>query len=110
MKKLLMLATAVASLIAVTEPTFAASRASRADQAQAAGQLDQVRRDYYGTFGPGHDAFARGNGGTWSVDRGTWSGGRINSDPDGRGNGGYGYVPGQNLPYPDRPYGAPDKD
>jgi hypothetical protein len=30
---------------------------------------------------------------------------------DGRGNGFYrSYRPGQNLPYPDRPYGAPDRD
>jgi hypothetical protein len=102
MKKLLMLATAIVSLIAVTEPTFAAPRAQRADQAQAAGQLDQVRRDYYGTYAqPGHDGFARGDVRSWQ---------REPSDQSWQNGSSYQAYPGQNLPYPDRPYGAPNKD
>jgi hypothetical protein len=103
MKKLLMLATALATLIAVTEPTFAAPRTARADQARVTQPVDQVQRDYDNYYGlPGHDSFASGE---------------VRAQRTGptdqfysRFNGTYRAAPGQNLPYADRPYGDPDKD
>ena len=76
------------------QPSFAASRTDRTSSAQAIDQLDPVQRDYYRVYGdPGHDAFARGEIR------------RVAPRADS-----YQSHPSQNLPYPDRPYGAPDKD
>lgn len=96
MKRIHLLTTAAILLAAVSQPSLAASRAHRADPAQAADQLDQVRRDYYHVYGdPGYNAYARGE---------------VRSNrvvPQDDWNQTY---PSQNLPYPDRPWGAPDKD
>jgi hypothetical protein len=93
MKKMLLLTSAALLVAGLAQPSFAASRAHSADPAQSADQFDQVRRNYYQTYGnPGYNAFARGEGRT------------------------YQYVPQQtspasgNLPYPDRPWGDPDRD
>jgi len=93
MKKLLLLTSAVVLAAGIVQPSFAASRTHRTDPAQSADQFDQVRRNYYSTYGnPGYNAFARGEDRT----------------PQ--------YVPqqayptGGNLPYPDRPWGDPDRD
>ena len=93
MKKLSLLSTAAVVLVALSAPSSAASRVHRADTAQSADQFDPVRRNYYETYSnPGYSAFARGEDRTHQ------------------------YVPqqasaaGGNLPYPDRPYGDPDRD
>jgi hypothetical protein len=78
------LTTAAVLIAAFSQPAIAATRAPRADTPQAS-QLDQVRRDYYDTYG-----YARGQG---EFDRAAPSQ----------------QYPSQNLPYPDRPYGDPDQ-
>jgi hypothetical protein len=82
MRKLHILATAAALLITASAPSFAASRTHR----------HHVRsdRDYStnrGYTNPGYNAYGAASGA--------------------QGWGGAGYT-GQNLPYPDRPYGDPD--
>ena len=101
MKKIHLLMTAAVLAIALSPPALAATLEPRVDTSQASG-LDQVRRDYYDTYGnPGYNAYARGQ-----------------AEFDGQRQGGfeqttpseYPLYPSGNLPYPDRPYGAPDRD
>lgn len=95
MKKLVLIVTASMLAIAASQPSFAASRSERVVSAQAADQFDQVRRDYYRVYGtPGYDAFARGESRSYQVAPVA----PVQSYPSG------------NLPYPDRPWGAPDRD
>jgi hypothetical protein len=93
MKKLLLLTSAALLAASFAQPSFAASRTHRGDTAQSVDQFDPVRRNYYETYSnPGYNAFARGEDRTYQV------------VPQ------QAYPTGGNLPYPDRPYGAPDRD
>jgi hypothetical protein len=92
MKKLSLLSTAAVVLVALSAPSFAASPTHRGDTAQSADQFDPVRRNYYETYSnPGYNAFARGEDRTYQ------------SAPQ------QAYPTGGNLPYPDRPWGDPDR-
>jgi hypothetical protein len=84
MKKLHILATAAALLITASAPSFAASRTQhhvRSDRDHS------VRADRGHSTHRGYNAYG--------------------AAPGAQGWGGAGYT-GQNLPYPDRPYGDPD--
>ena len=76
MKKLHILATAAALLVAASAPSFAASRTHH-----------HVRSDRDYSTNRGYDAYGAASGAQG------WGGGTYS---------------GQNLPYPDRPYGDPD--
>jgi hypothetical protein len=93
MRKLLLLTTAGILAAGSVQPGFAASRGYRADPPQATEQLDPVRREYYNFYGinPGFNANARGAGPTFQT-------APVQA------------YPSHNLSYPDRPWGAPDRD
>jgi hypothetical protein len=85
----------IATLVTVIEPSLAAQRKNRGYDAYASGDRSGA---YY--FGPGA---ARAEAPA------TFSRGPVRSEaltPAQHNYDRYGY--GQNLPYPDRPYGAPD--
>lgn len=93
MKKIHIFATAAALLVAASAPSFAASRTHSAMDAYASGAVTTDRSGAY-YYGP-QDAQGRagnniGNGQEWGF-----------VQPQNSRS--------QNLPYPDRPYGAPDK-
>ena len=91
MKKLLLLTTAGILAAGSVQPGFAAQRAHRADPPQATELMDSVRRDYYSVYGnAGPNAYARGETPTFRA-------APVQAYPSG------------NLPYPDRPWGAPDR-
>ena len=80
-----MITAAAGILLALASPTLAATRTHH-----------------------GFDAYASDRSGAYNY-------GPINGQSYGQANGGYDrtvvqpqYAPGQNLPYPDRPYGDPD--
>jgi len=97
MKKLLLLTTAGILAAGSVQPGFAASRANRADPPQATELMDSVRRDYYRDYysiygdHPGFNTYARGTAPTFQA-------APVQA------------YPSHNLPYPDRPWGAPDRD
>ncbi len=100
MKKLAIALAAASAVIALAEPSFAASRGRHAtqDRDAAAAQADP----YWN--GPGYEAFARDTDGranrTGAAGTPRLNGGvRTTQDP---------VLYGRNFPYPDRPYGAPD--
>lgn len=102
MKKLLMLTAAAGMLFALVEPTLAAQRTYRGADAYASGSLADQSGPY--NYGPvnGHAAY----GFAPSVGQPVY-GSQANSPADHiYSTTPYGY--GQNLPYPDRPYGDPD--
>jgi len=74
----------IAALVAVTEPTFAAQRKHRAYEAYASGAVTEHVRPF--------------------------SSGRVRSEALTPAQHNYDlyFNKGQNLPYPDRPYGDPD--
>jgi hypothetical protein len=87
MRKIHLLATAAAVLIAATAPGLAASRTHRAVDAFASGAVTQDRSGAY-HYGPQSRAYSPG----------------LSSCEDGKDTPNF----GRNLPYPDRLYGAPD--
>lgn len=89
MKKLLMLTAAAGIVFALAEPTLAAQRAHRGVDAYASGDAD--RSGAY-NYGPVNGRGAFGSPGLTPFQQ------NYSSTP----------YHGQNLPYPDRPYGAPD--
>jgi hypothetical protein len=91
MKKLLLLTTAGILAAGSVQPGFAASRVQRAEP-QATEQMDSVRREYYSTYGitPGFNAYARGEAPAFRT-------APVQA------------APSHSLPYPDRPWGAPDR-
>ena len=92
MKKLLLLTTAGILAAGSVQPGFAAQRADRVAQPQATELMDSVRRDYYSVYGnPGLNSYARGTTPTFQA-------APVQA------------YPSHNLPYPDRPWGAPDRD
>jgi hypothetical protein len=99
MKKLsIVLLAGIATLVTVTEPLLAAQRKHRASDAYASGSAADRSGAYY--FGPG----AAGGGAP-----ATFGAGPVRSEaltPAQHNYEPYNY--GQNLPYPDRPYGAPN--
>ncbi len=95
MKTLTTLAAGAAVLFALASPTLAASR-SHADMSdvntvKTYGDQDINNPPYHAGYG----SYARGQ--------------NYNYYPDNSGHS-FHYAPGQNLPYPDRPYGDPDVD
>jgi hypothetical protein len=90
MKKLHLLTTAAVLLVSLSGSSFAATRThhTRAEQSTA--------QPVY----PADPMYSYGSGG-YSYGSG---------DDEGRGNGNYWYGPRQNQPYPDRPWGDPDRD
>ena len=91
MKKLHVLTAAAAVLLALTGPSFAAKRShSSAASAAYARDLTTDRSGAY-YYGP------RAGFESYGAAPQTWS-----------APGAAGYSYGQNLPYPDRPYGDPD--
>jgi hypothetical protein len=93
MKTLSTLIAGVAVLAALASPTLAAQRS----RAIVSGDVNTVRT--YGDLDPANPPYrgsAAGVQGYWGA-----------VDNTGRS---YQYAPGQNLPYPDRPYGDPDID
>ena len=92
MKKLLLLTTAGILAAGSVQPGFAASRANRADPPQATELMDSVRRESYSVYGnPGLNTYARGTAPTFQA-------APLQA------------YPSHNLPYPDRPWGDPDRD
>jgi hypothetical protein len=90
----------IATLVTVIEPSLAAQRKHRAYDAYASGAAaDRSGAYYYGPNSRGYDAFASG-----TVSRGPARSEALT--PAQHNYDRYNY--GQNLPYPDRPYGAPD--
>jgi hypothetical protein len=90
MRKLQLLTAAAAVLLALTGPSLAAKRTHQDPAAYSANAADRSGAYYYGPR-PGYEAYGAAPG------------------VQGWGNPGYsGYSYGQNLPYPDRPYGDPD--
>jgi len=103
MKKLLMLTTAAGIVVALASPTLAAQRVHRGVDAYASGELDRSGAYNYGPVN-GQAAFGyvpSGGGAAYSGDQALTPHEHTFSPS-------YGY--GQNLPYPDRPYGDPDRD
>jgi hypothetical protein len=92
MKKLILLTTAGVLAAGTVQASFAASRLSRADLSQGTELMDSVRRDYYSVYGnnSGFNSYARGETPTFQA-------APLES------------YPAHNLPYPDRPWGAPDR-
>jgi hypothetical protein len=93
MKTLTTLAAGAAVLFALASPVLAASRhhvdSDDANTVKTYGDQDisnPPNRTGYGSYARGHNAYQDNSGHS------------------------YQYVPGQNLPYPDRPYGDPDVD
>ena len=91
MRKLPILATAAALLVAAAAPSLAASRTHRGVDAYASGAVTTDRSGSY-YYGP-QNAQGRAGGNIDNVQERAFV-------PQ--------YNRGQNLPYPDRPYGAPD--
>jgi len=91
MKKLLMLTAAAGILLALAEPTLAAKRGHRGVDAYAS-TVDRSGPYYYGPSNA--QAYVPSDDRVLTPSQHT----------DSRAPHGY----GQNLPYPDRPYGAPD--
>ena len=95
MKTLTTLAAGAAVLLALATPTLAASRQhidySDVNTVKTYGDQDLNNPPNRSGFG----AFARGQ--------------NYNYHQENSGHS-YHYAPGQNLPYPDRPYGDPDVD
>ena len=88
MKKLQVLTTAAAVLLALSGPSFAAKRTHHTTSVDpASSTADRSGAYYYGPR-PGYEAY-----GAVPTTQG-WSGGSASY--------------GQTLPYPDRPYGDPD--
>jgi hypothetical protein len=98
MKKLLMLTAAAGFIFALAEPTLAAQRTHRAFDAYASGE----RSGAY-NYGPV-------NGGAVYDYAPSVGGPVVNGPANTPAQHIYSSTPygGQNLPYPDRPYGAPD--
>jgi hypothetical protein len=92
MRKIHILATAAALLVAASAPSLAASRTHRALDAYASGGVTTDRSGAY-YYGP-RDAQARAGDNIDNVQE------RAFVQPQ--------YNRGQNLPYSDRPYGDPD--
>ena len=92
MRKIHILATAAALLVATSAPSLAASRTHRALDAYASGAVTTDRSGAY-YYGP-RDAQGR-------------AGDNIDNVQE-RAFVQLQYSRGQNLPYPDRPYGDPD--
>ena len=90
MRKMHILATAAALLVAASAPSLAASRTHRASDAYASGAVTTDRSGAY-YYGP-RDAQVRPGDNIVQE--------RVFVQPQ--------YNSGQNLPYPDRPYGDPD--
>ena len=90
MRKIHILATAAALLVAASAPSLAASHTHRASDAYASGAVTTDRSGAY-YYGP-RDAQGQG------VDNIVQEQGFVQPQ----------YNRGQNLPYPDRPYGDPD--
>ena len=91
----------IATLVTAIEPSLAAQRKHRAYDAYASGASADRSGAY--DFGPrsrGYDAYASGD----AVSSGPVGGQALT--PAQHNYDRYNY--GQNLPYPDRPYGAPD--
>ena len=88
MRKLQIFATAAALLVVASAPSLAASRTHRATDAYASGAVTTDRSGAY-YYGP-RDAQGRALAAPSQVAPSQ-------------------YERGQNLPYPDRPYGAPDR-
>jgi hypothetical protein len=99
MRKLsIVLLAGIATLVTVIEPSLAAQRKHRASDAYASGAVTDRSGAYY--YGPG------AVGGGVSA---TFGAGPARSEaltPAQHNYDRYNY--GQNLPYPDRPYGDPD--
>jgi hypothetical protein len=93
MRKLYILATAAALLVSASAPSLAASRAHRGTDAYASGAVSTDRSGPY-YYGP------QGARNTNAQDRAPFAQAPFVDAPS--------YNRGQNLPYPDRPYGAPD--
>jgi hypothetical protein len=83
MKKLHLLTTAAVLMVVMSGPSFAASRSHHTRTMNSTVQFADPANPM-NSFGSASDL--------------------------GRGNGAYWYGTGQNLPYPDRPYGDPDRD
>jgi hypothetical protein len=90
MRKIHILATAAALLVAATVPSLAASRTHRGYDAYASGTADRSGAYYYGPQGA-ENAQARAQAQE-----------RVFVQPQ------QSYGRGQSLPYADRPYGDPD--
>ena len=93
MKTFTTLAAGAAVLLALASPSLAAPRShtdySDVNTVKTYGDQDlsnPPNRAGYGSYARGHNAYQDNSGHS------------------------YQYVPGQNLPYPDRPYGDPDVD
>lgn len=93
MKTLSTFIAAAAVLTALASPSLAASRS----RAVVSGDVNTVRT--YGDLDPANPPY---RGSATNV-RPYWGAVDNNGHP-------YQYAPGQNLPYPDRPYGDPDID
>jgi len=100
MKKLLMLTAAAGIVFALAEPGLAAQRVHRGVDAYASGDVDRSGAYNYGPVnGRATYSYAPTAGRPVYDDRANTPAEHIYSNTP------YG---GQNLPYPDRPYGAPD--
>jgi hypothetical protein len=101
MKKLLMLTAAAGLIFALAEPTLAAQRTHRALDAYASGAVDRSGAYDYGPVN-GRAAYDYAP---------TISGPVFNSQAETPAEHIYSTTPygGPNLPYADRPYGAPDR-
>jgi hypothetical protein len=105
MQKLSML-TALAVLLTAAAPAVALAQSPRAKgNAKAVRTYDRNRVSPPYASSPGFNAYARGGPGLNAYGRGTNAFGNPYDPAIGR----YQYRPGQNLPYPDRPYGDPDR-
>lgn len=101
MKKLLMLTTAAGIAVALASPTLAAQRVHRGADAYASGVVDQSGAYNYGPVsGQAAFGYRPSSGGAGYV------GGQALTPHEHIFSPSY----GQNLPYPDRPYGDPDRD
>ena len=97
MKTIHILAAAAALLVTATAPSFAAQRTHQSAAAYGAYARD-VSADRSGSYYYGPNEGARTAAATFGSSSGA------------RGFGGPGYIrPSQNEPYPDRPYGDPDR-
>jgi hypothetical protein len=92
MKKLQMLTSAAGVLLVLAGPALAANRTHRGTDAYASGEYSDRSGAY--NYGP---------------QRGAAGSSIATSGAQGWGNPAYSHGPQQNLPYPDRPYGDPDR-
>ena len=95
MKTFSKLTAGVAILLALAGPSLAASRVHHGMDAYASGTADRSGAYYYGPRGGG-----QAYGQTYE--------GEARVQPQYDDDGHIQYNRGQNLPYPDRPYGDPD--